>query len=55
MPINTLEFAQKFTGELDKLFVQGPVTGFFADNVLRSAGFAIKRSVSSSGSNGHNS
>lgn len=36
MPINTLEFAQKFTGELDKLFVQGPVTGFFTDNVLRS-------------------
>ncbi len=35
MPINNLEFAQKFTGELDKLFVQGPVTGFFADNVLR--------------------
>ena len=35
MPINTLEFAEKLTGELDKLFVQGPVTGFFADNVLR--------------------
>ena len=36
MPINNLEFAEKLTGELDKLFVQGPVTGFFADNVLRS-------------------
>lgn len=36
MPINDLKFAQKFTGELDKLFVQGPVTGFFTDNVLRS-------------------
>lgn len=36
MAINNLEFAQKFTGELDKLFVQGPVTGFFTDNVLRS-------------------
>ncbi|MBQ6829795.1 MAG: hypothetical protein IJO59_01575 [Clostridia bacterium] len=36
MPINNLAFAEKFTGELDKLFVQGPVTGFFADNVLRS-------------------
>lgn len=30
------QFAAKFTGELDKLFVQGPVTGFFTDNVLRS-------------------
>ena len=36
MPINTLEFCEKLTGELDKLFVQGPVTGFLADNVLRS-------------------
>lgn len=36
MPINTLEFCEKLTGELDRLFVQGPVTGFFADNVLRS-------------------
>ncbi len=36
MPINNLTFAEKFTGELDKLFVQGPVTGFFTDNVLRS-------------------
>lgn len=36
MSINTLEFCEKLTGELDKLFVQGPVTGFFTDNVLRS-------------------
>lgn len=36
MSINTLAFCEKLTGELDKLFVQGPVTGFFADNVLRS-------------------
>lgn len=36
MAINTLEFCEKLTGELDKLFVQEPVTGFFADNVLRS-------------------
>ena len=36
MAINTLEFCEKLTGELDKLFVQGPVTGFFTDNVLRS-------------------
>lgn len=36
MSINTLEFCEKLTGELDRLFVQGPVTGFLADNVLRS-------------------
>lgn len=36
MAINTVEFCEKLTGELDKLFVQGPVSGFFADNVLRS-------------------
>ncbi len=36
MPINNLEFAEKLTEQLDKLFVQGPVTGFFTDNVLRS-------------------
>ncbi len=36
MSINTIEFCEKLTGELDKLFVQGPVTGFMADNVLRS-------------------
>lgn len=35
MGINTLEFCEKLTGELDKIFVQGPVTGFLADNVLR--------------------
>ena len=38
MPINNwtdTTFAEKFTGELDKLFVQGAVTGFLADNVLR--------------------
>ena len=33
--INSLEFAQKFTGELDKKFVQKSVTGFFTDNNLR--------------------
>ena len=36
MAINTLDFCEKLTGELDKLFVQGPVTGFLTDNVLRS-------------------
>ena len=36
MAINTIDFCEKLTGELDKLFVQGPVTGFFTDNVLRS-------------------
>lgn len=36
MSINTIEFCEKLTGELDRLFVQGPVTGFLADNVLRS-------------------
>ena len=35
MPINSLEFAQKFTSELDKAYVQKAVTGFMADNVLR--------------------
>ena len=35
MAINTLEFASKFAGELDKLFVQSAATGFFADNVLK--------------------
>lgn len=35
MAINTLAFCEKLTGELDKIFVQGPVTGFLADNVLR--------------------
>ncbi len=35
MPINNFEFATVLTQELDKLFVQGPVTGFLADNALR--------------------
>lgn len=35
MPINSLEFATKFTGELDKKFMQKAVTGFFLDNALR--------------------
>ena len=35
MAINSLQFAEKFTGELDKAYVQKAVTGFFADNVLR--------------------
>jgi hypothetical protein len=35
MPINTIEHAKKFTGELDKLYAQKSATGFFADNVLR--------------------
>ncbi len=36
MAINSIEFCEKLTGELDRLFVQGPVTGFLTDNVLRS-------------------
>lgn len=35
MPINTLASAQKFTGELDKLFVQKTATGFMLDNAFR--------------------
>ncbi len=35
MALNTLEFATKFSGELDKIVVQKAVTGFLADNVLR--------------------
>ncbi len=35
MALNTLEFATKFAGELDKMIVQKSVTGFFADNTLR--------------------
>ncbi len=35
MPLNTLAFAEKFAGELDKMIVQKSVTGFMADNVLR--------------------
>ncbi len=33
--MNNLTFAEKFTGELDKAFVQKAVTGFLADNALR--------------------
>lgn len=35
MALNTLEFATKFAGELDKMIVQKSVTGFFADNLMR--------------------
>lgn len=35
MALNTLEFATKFSGELDKIVVQKAVTGFLADNVFR--------------------
>ena len=35
MAVNTLEFAQKFSGELDKMLIQKSVTGFMADNVMR--------------------
>ncbi len=34
MPINSLESAKRYTGELDKLFVQKTATGFFTDNAL---------------------
>lgn len=34
--INNLEFATRFTGELDKKFEQKSATGFFLDNNLRS-------------------
>lgn len=33
--INSLEFASRFTGELDKMLVQKAVTGFLLDNALR--------------------
>lgn len=36
MALNTLPIVQKFTGELDKMITQKAVTGFMADNVLRS-------------------
>jgi hypothetical protein len=32
---NNIAYETVLTDELDKLFVQGPVTGFFADNALR--------------------
>lgn len=35
MAINTIEYAQKFSAELDKAYVQKAATGFLADNVLR--------------------
>lgn len=35
MPINSLEFNQKLTTELDKTLVQKAVTGFLTDNALR--------------------
>ncbi len=34
MALNSVEYAQKFAGELDKVVTQKSVTGFFADNVL---------------------
>lgn len=44
MALNTLEFANKFAGELDKVIVGKSVTGFMADNVLR-AKFVGAKSV----------
>ena len=35
MSINTSAYAQKFTEELDKMYVQDSVTGFLTDNILR--------------------
>ena len=35
MAINTIHLAEKMTGALDKAILQGAVTGFMADNVLR--------------------
>ncbi len=35
MPINSIETAVKYSGELDKVFEQKSVVGFFADNLLR--------------------
>lgn len=35
MAINTIAYAEKFSSELDKAYVQKAVTGFLADNVLR--------------------
>ena len=35
MPINSIEYATKLSGELDKIYEQKAVTGFLADNVLR--------------------
>ena len=44
MAINSLEFATKFTGELDKKYIQECKTGFLADNVMR-AKFVGARTV----------
>lgn len=35
MAINSVAFASKFTGELDKFYIQQSKTGFLADNVMR--------------------
>lgn len=35
MAINSIAYAEKFSKELDKAYVQKAATGFFADNVLR--------------------
>ncbi|MBO4693865.1 MAG: hypothetical protein J5659_05705 [Clostridia bacterium] len=34
MPVNSLENAKRYSDELDKMFAQKSVTGFFADNAL---------------------
>lgn len=44
MAINSLEFATKFTGELDKKYIQECKTGFLADNAMR-AKFVGARTV----------
>lgn len=35
MPINSLSFATKFAGELDKVLIQKAGVGFFADNAMK--------------------
>lgn len=35
MPLNSLATAEKFTADLDKMYVQKAVTGFLADNAFR--------------------
>lgn len=42
MALNTSHTVQKFTGELDKMITQKAVTGFMADNVLRSKFVGVK-------------
>ena len=42
--LNSLEFATKFTGELDKIYVQESKTGFMTDNAMR-AKFVGARTV----------